>query len=146
LWAPEEYEKLRRYDALTGEQPTAVFLCHQKNRGAAEGRVCAGWAGCHDGRNLRALRIAALGTLMSIEDIEAAADYISPVPLFASGREAADHGLAEVAAPGVDAVAAISKLARARGDSVGRRSPGGGPAARTGDDQRPVRPCEADQE
>lgn len=43
VWAPEEYEKLRRYDAPTMEQPPQVFLCHQKNRDTAN-RVGAGWA------------------------------------------------------------------------------------------------------
>ena len=44
VWAPEEYAKLLAYDEETAYQPLSVFLCHQ-----VDGRVCAGWAGCHDG-------------------------------------------------------------------------------------------------
>lgn len=113
VWAAEEYAKLRRYDAPTGEQPPGVFLCH-----TATDRVCSGWAGCHDGNHLLALRFAAMTGSMSPEDIDATIDYVSPVPLFSSGAEAADHGEAEIANPGSEAVAAIEKVLRVRPDVV----------------------------
>ncbi|MGH3716534.1 MAG: DUF6283 family protein [Micromonosporaceae bacterium] len=116
LWAREEYEKLRRYDTATIEQPPAVFTCHQKDREAAGRRVCAGWAGCHDGDNLLALRIAAVSGVMSAADVQAVIDYVSPVDLFASGSEAADHGRAEISDPSPRAAVAIAKIVRVRGD------------------------------
>jgi hypothetical protein len=113
IWAAEEYAKLRRYDAPTGEQPPQVFLCH-----TAPGRVCAGWAGCHDGAHLLALRFAAMTGSMSPVDIDATIGYVSPVLLFGSGGEAADHGEAEIAEPGPRAVAAVEKVIRVRADLV----------------------------
>lgn len=110
VWAAEEYEKLRRYDEETMHQPPGVFLCHQVN-----GRVCAGWAGCHDGLQLLALRFTAMHGALTGEDFNATIDYVSPVPLFASGAEAADHGMAEIEMPGSRAVAAMTKITRKRG-------------------------------
>lgn len=111
VWAREEYEKLRRYDAPTWAQPPALFLCH-----LASGRVCAGWAGCHDGDHLLSLRIAVADGRMTVEDVEATATYQSPVPLFATGEEAAAHGLAEVATPSQAAIQAMSKITQTRKD------------------------------
>lgn len=39
-----------------------------------------------------------------------AMDYVSPVPLFASGAEAAAHGMRDIDAPGARARRAIMKL------------------------------------
>jgi hypothetical protein len=109
IWHPDEYRNLPLYDEDTAYQPTNVFLCHQQN-----GRVCAGWAGCHDGEHLLALRLAvAFGTLTP-DDVEAVIDYVSPIPLWSSGVEAAEHGMADIPKPGVDAQRAIDKLARRR--------------------------------
>jgi hypothetical protein len=54
-------------------------------------------------------------------DIDAAAhqaivEYESPVPLFASGTEAAEHGQADVPEPGADAGRLIHKISRIRTD------------------------------
>lgn len=108
VWHHDEYAKLRRYDAPTGEQPPGVFLCH-----TAPGRVCAGWAGCHDGAHLLALRIAEVSGSMTADGIDATIDYVSPMPLFSSGAEAADHGEAEITAPSPDAVYTMAKITRA---------------------------------
>ncbi|MFF5265020.1 DUF6283 family protein [Actinomadura viridis] len=116
VWAREEYEKLPRYDAPTIEQPTGVFICHQYDHQSVGSRVCAGWAGCHDGDELLALRIAVLEEQMSPEQAQAIRDYSSPVALFGSGSEAAEHGLAELDRPGSRAVEAIDKITRVRGD------------------------------
>ncbi|MBB2749212.1 UNVERIFIED_ORG: hypothetical protein FHR35_009125 [Microbispora rosea subsp. rosea] len=116
IWDREEYEKLRRYDAPTLAQPQKVFLCHQQDRASAAGRVCAGWAGCHDGDHLLALRVAVLEGVMEVDDAQAVVDYGSPVPLFASGAEAADHGLAEIDHPSRQAVEAVAKIERVRTD------------------------------
>ncbi|MFB4306971.1 DUF6283 family protein [Actinomadura sp. GTD37] len=124
IWAAAEYEKLRAYDQPTMEQPPQVFLCHQRGRDAGDARVCAGWAGTHDGAHLLALRIAAADGTMAFGDIDATIDYVSPVPLFASGAEAAEHGEAEIAAPGERAVKAMAKIERARNDLIEEESDG----------------------
>lgn len=115
VWAPEEYEKLPAYDRDTMSQPPQLFLCHQTGRDDGA-RVCAGWAGCHDTGQLLALRFAAVTGSMTPEAVGATLDYVSPVPLFGSGVEAARHGLAEVERPGGRAVKTMSKIARRRGD------------------------------
>jgi hypothetical protein len=118
IWAAEEYAKLPRYDAPTMEQPPQAFLCHQMDRSAPGARVCAGWAGCHDGGHLLALRFALMQGTMTGEDADATIDYVSPVPLFASGAEAAEHGMAEIGNPGPEAVVAMAKIGRRRSDLV----------------------------
>ncbi len=115
VWAASEYAKLPDYDRPTGDQPPGVFLCHKRNT-----HVCAGWAGCHGaqgaadhGYDLLALRFAALFNIP--EEVVAAVEvYRSPVPLFGSALEAAEHGMREVDAVGPEAVAAMEKLAAAR--------------------------------
>lgn len=103
VWAREEYEKLPAYDRPTYEQPPAVFLCHQQN-----GRVCAGWAGCHDMDQSLGLRFASHD--MDPDDVAATLDFTSPVPLFRSGTEAAEHGLRDLATPGASAARVIAKI------------------------------------
>ncbi|WP_336794377.1 DUF6283 family protein [Gordonia malaquae] len=39
VWAESEYEKLRAYDAPTGEQPVRLFLCHQYDGVSEDARV-----------------------------------------------------------------------------------------------------------
>lgn len=116
LWAEEEYAKLERYDNETLDQPTAVFLCHQNDKNSTKRRVCAGWAGCHDGDNLLALRVAEINGRITSETAQAVVDYVSPVPLFDSGAEAAEHGRTEIEFPGERARAAIAKVSRKRSD------------------------------
>jgi hypothetical protein len=104
VWSPEEYAKLPPYDNATWGQPPGAFFCHQQN-----GRLCAGWVGCHDMQESLGMRLA-VSTGLSIEDYEAALSYTSPVPLFDSGAEAAAHGMAEVPAPGPKAQRTIRKI------------------------------------
>jgi hypothetical protein len=108
VWSEEEYDKLPPYDGPTHEQPGTVFFCHQQN-----GRLCSGWVGCHDMEESMGLRIALLAGVLTQEDFEAACDYTSPVPLFASGAEAAAHGMAELEDPGTKARRVVDKV-RAR--------------------------------
>jgi hypothetical protein len=110
VWSAEEYAKLPGYDEPTWGQPTGVFYCHQQ-----DGRVCAGWAGTHDMEENLGLRLAVAAGFVSVEDFDAIRDYESPVPLFESGRAAADHGLAELERPGEKAVRTIQRLERKRG-------------------------------
>ncbi|MFJ3728641.1 DUF6283 family protein [Streptomyces sp. NPDC090045] len=81
IWAGEEYDKLRRYYADTPDQPPRIFQCHQTEAVNASRRVCAGWAGCPDGDNLLALRMAVLDGRIDAAAYQAVADYTSPVPL-----------------------------------------------------------------
>ncbi len=103
VWDESEYAKLPLYDGETFEQimkgGTGLFFCHQN-----DGHLCAGWVGCHDTSQLLALRFNPVDP--------STFDYQSPVPLFASGAEAAAHGLADVASPSPAARVAIGKLAR----------------------------------
>jgi hypothetical protein len=111
VWHPDEYIKLTRYDGDTSAQLEAgafgAFYCHQQT-----GKLCAGWVGCHDMNESLALRFAARE--LTQEEIDACFDYVSPVPLFASGTEAAKHGLADVAEPGDRARRAIDRIERKR--------------------------------
>lgn len=114
VWAAEEYEKLPPYDEPTHAQPTGVFLCHQQ-----DGRICAGWAGCHDMDDSLGLRLAVTTGALGVDDYRATLDYSSPVLLFASGTEAAEHGLRDLAAPAGPAVRAMSKISRRVTQEVG---------------------------
>ena len=105
VWHEEEYERLPAYDNDTPDQPTRVFGCHQNN-----GHLCSGWVGCHDmGQNL-GLRLSAAFGHMTPEDLDATHAYVSPVPLFGTGKEAAEHGLSGVKDPDERAIKTIEKL------------------------------------
>jgi hypothetical protein len=111
IWAADEYEKLPSYDGDVPEQATAgalgLFYCHQQ-----DGHLCAGWVGCHDMANNLAVRFSHR-TL----DMPAVLGYVSPVPLFGSGAEAAVHGLAGIEDPdpeGCRKIAGLIRLAAAR--------------------------------
>jgi hypothetical protein len=105
VWARSEYEKLPDYDLPTGEQPISVFLCHQQ-----DGRLCAGWVGCHDMEDSLGLRLAVPLGSITVEAMVAAYDYESPVPLWESGQEAHDHGVADIDAPSEKATRTVNKL------------------------------------
>jgi hypothetical protein len=92
LWHPTEYAKLPLYDLETYDQPQAAFFCHQQ-----DGHLCAGWVGCHDMEETLAMRLPFHG--LSEEELDKTYDYVSPVPLFASGAEAALHGMRDDAEP-----------------------------------------------
>lgn len=107
VWHESEYDKLPLYDLPTGDQPPAAFYCHQQT-----GRLCAGWVGCHDMDEAISLRFAFFGERLDGDDIEAALDYVSPVPLWGSGAEAAEHGRADIETPGVKAQRTVERLTR----------------------------------
>ncbi len=58
-------------------------------------------------------RIAAAGDLTA-DEVEFVRDYTTDVPVFASGAEAAAHGLDLLDQPPAEAVRLITKLARRR--------------------------------
>lgn len=105
VWDETEYAKLPRYDGETWSQEPTVFLCHQQ-----DGRACAGWVGTHDMAESFGLRMAVQMGLIELQDVDAFLDYASPVPLFGSGQEAADHGRARLLDPDQDARKTIQRL------------------------------------
>lgn len=107
VWSAKEYAKLPPYDEETPYQPVEVFMCHQQ-----DGRMCAGWTGCHDMFESMGVRIAILAGHLAESDMDAVLDYTTTVPLFASGQEAHDHGMAELDAPGPKAGKIIDKLVK----------------------------------
>lgn len=108
VWAANEYDKLPGYDGSIVEQAlnggSALFLCHQQ-----DGCLCAGWLATHGPDELLALR------LHHREVKPEVFAYVSPVPVFASGQEAADHGRAEIERPGPRAKRTIDRLDRKLG-------------------------------
>jgi hypothetical protein len=118
VWHASEYAKLPRYDAETGAQPRGLFQCHQNDSDDSRRRICAGWAGCHDGDELLALRLAVIFGRISQETAQATVNYQSPIPLFESGAEAAMHGVRGINAPDSGALQAIEKIRRVRGDII----------------------------
>ncbi|MFC9434780.1 DUF6283 family protein [Nocardia sp. NPDC057030] len=115
VWDAQEYEKLRAYDRDMADQPPGLFQCHQTDADSDLRRLCAGWVGCH-GDNLLGLRFALVQRRISGATFQAAIDYRSPVPLFGSGAEAADHGQSDIHRPSPEAVRAIAKIGRHRSD------------------------------
>lgn len=107
IWAASEYEKLPGYDGEIIDQlfagATALFYCHQN-----DGHLCAGWVGCHDMENMFATRMTKVD--------ESVFTYVSPIPLFASGQEACDHGLSGVDEPSHEALVAMAKLEKKRAE------------------------------
>ncbi len=118
VWAAEEYEKLPDYDGEIIEQighPRAArpFYCH-----STPDRVCTGWL-CHrDPGDLLAVRLGVSSGQLDPSVV----DHTTAVPLWPSGRAAADHGTRDVEAPGDDAREAIRKITRARPDIRGATS------------------------
>lgn len=103
IWSREDYEKLRPYDAETWAQPFEGFSCHTTPH-----EYCHGWAVVHSNRghehDLLALRLHWPDN--GIPE--------SPVELFSSGNEAADHGQADLDDPSPEAIDAIDRLLRLR--------------------------------
>lgn len=106
VWDASEYEKLPRYDGdIPEQQSVAVFNCHME-----EPLICAGWLGHRDPTELLAVRVALVSGHLDAD----AAEYTTDVPLFASGAEAAAHGMVDIADPGAQAQSVIDKLTRIR--------------------------------
>lgn len=109
VWDEEEYAKLPTYDGQTFEQDPSVFTCHQQ-----DGRLCAGWVGCHDMSESIGLRVGVVLGAITEDVLDVVLDYETTTPLFSSGAEAAAHGRAELEAPGAKARRTIDKLERRR--------------------------------
>lgn len=109
VWHESEYDKLPPFDApdIPSGQPIAAFFCHQQ-----DGRLCAGWCGCHDMTESIGLRMTLSMGMISGDDYDDAINYESPVELFESGAEAAAHGKKQILAPDTQARRAIARLER----------------------------------
>jgi hypothetical protein len=105
VWAAAEYDKLPGYDGEIVDQLNAkasgLFMCHQQ-----DGKLCAGWVGCHGANNLLAIRLSASAVEESVWT------YRSRVPLFKSGAQACAHGKRALRRPGPAAQRVIGRLAR----------------------------------
>lgn len=101
VWAPEEYAKLTEYDKETWEQPTGMFMCHQR-----DGCLCSGWLTSHDREELLALRLHSARVDPSVWT------HTHNVPCFDSGADAAAHGLRDVEEPGEAAQDIMRKLGK----------------------------------
>jgi hypothetical protein len=103
IWHGEEYAKLPAYDAGTPEQPTALFMCHQR-----DGYLCGGWLLTHDRDHLLALRLRA-------QDLDPSVwDYSPDIEVYASGAEAAAYGMSGIDNPSAEARRKIDGLVRQR--------------------------------
>lgn len=102
VWDPAEYDKLPAFDGEMAEQllkgGIGVFMCHQQ-----DGKLCAGWVGCHGANNLVALRMVS-NVARSVWR------FRSPVALFQSGAEACAHGKRAIRRPGAAAKRMVAKL------------------------------------
>lgn len=98
IWSEGEYAKLVEYDGPTMVQSPKLFDCHQK-----DGNLCAGWVATH-GHHLLALRLNFLRLDPEVFN------YSTSVPVFASGEEAALHGMRDIEHPGPEARAMIQRL------------------------------------
>ncbi|MFJ7990429.1 DUF6283 family protein [Streptomyces sp. NPDC096351] len=66
---------------------TKPFQCHQADADSDARRVCAGWAGCHDGQGLLSLRLALLSDHIDSATFCSVVGYQSPVPLSPQARQ-----------------------------------------------------------
>lgn len=114
VWSEDDYAKLRRYDAPTYDQPTGMFQCHQNGADDDQARLCAGWVAVH-GQELLSLRLAVANGRVD----PSVMDYTTPVPLFASGADAAAHGLRDIDNPSMEAIDLIAKITDRRPETTG---------------------------
>ena len=106
VWDASEYAKLEAYDRETFRQPAAVFMCHDARDGTT---MCRGWLDTHQKIELLSLRVA-----VTKREVSAAVMSLEPsgVPVFASGRAAAKHGMRDIRKPGKQASRVINKLSK----------------------------------
>lgn len=90
--------------APSSADPNAPVIYQQ------DGRICAGWAGCHDMDHNLAARVAVLDGRLTPDEYQRLLDYAPGVPLFGSGQSAAAHGLADEKNPGQRARQMARKL------------------------------------
>lgn len=111
IWAPEEYERLTKWEENPLDQH--IFLCHHSNGG--QEKICKGWLTVE--RESTAARMAVLNGRISDED-----RYLDPdVELYPTGRAAREAGLTGVERPSPAAMQRAERLV----DQLGLPSPHG---------------------
>jgi hypothetical protein len=107
LWAAVEYDKLPAYDKPFPYQPQAAFACHKRTTA-----LCAGWVGCHGADNLLALKVIPFHGVITPDEWAATLDYTPDprVPLFSSGKAAAEHGKRDIDHPDLKARVRAARL------------------------------------
>lgn len=123
MWARSEYEKLPGYDrdALAqGRLELAPFACHQTSTRPddAPTLVCRGWLAVSP--DSIAARMAVIDGKLSIEQVTEAADSWEEGVLYASGQEAYEAGIEDLADPSPEARQKAERLIR-RGRGAIRR-------------------------
>jgi Family of unknown function (DUF6283) len=106
VWSADEYAKLTEYDGDTAYQSPTWFGCHSDDGQT----VCAGWLGHRDPADLLGVRIGVSAGWLP----PAACTYQTDVDLFATGAEAAAHGLSAIDEPGDETVSTVAKIVAAR--------------------------------
>lgn len=110
VWAPSEYRKLLDYDRPTGEQPLEPFACH-----TSPDWFCTGWLVCHGAKPKRGYELLSIRFVESFKGVRVRIPRPEAVvPLFASGEEAALHGMKGIARPPRAARDMIAKLITTR--------------------------------
>lgn len=104
IWHESEYRKLPLYDA--GGTELSIFHCHQENATGVP-TLCRGWVSCHRFDSI-AVRFAVIRGVLTIDQVEEEC----PVPLYATGREACEAGLAGVEEPSSKAQRVMERLVR----------------------------------
>ena len=111
IWAQAEYNLLRTWDGEPADQALAGAFGHLKCHGTPA-LVCAGWAGHRDPQDLLAARLGVSEGTLDPSVLR----YTTTVPLFASGAEAAEHGMADYKDPSWPARLAVTRIRRKRKD------------------------------
>ncbi|NUS02076.1 MAG: hypothetical protein HOV97_05875 [Nonomuraea sp.] len=115
LWHHDHYAKLVEYDNDNmADQPELVFACHQQ-----DGRLCAGWVAVHDMEKNLALFLALLQGWITPDVFATCLTYATSVPLFASGREACDHGMRDYEDPPERTRRVVNKLMKTKDVTLG---------------------------
>lgn len=113
IWEEHEYAKLPSYDGQIIDQiengGVPLFMCHQN-----DGCLCGGWLACHGPTELLAMRLAAAKGRID----PSVWDYDPKVPVFATGAEAAEHGMSGIEDPPPEAERKIIGLMRQRAQKV----------------------------
>lgn len=95
LWSADMYDMLPLYDLTPAEgQPLKAFMCHEQN-----GHLCAGWIGCHGADDLIGMQMLAIQDDIDMTEYRKAQEHQPRVPLFESGKEAAEHGKRDIDNP-----------------------------------------------
>lgn len=103
IWDASEYERLPDWDE--GNLTVGVFLCHHSAFKDTD-TLCRGWLSVAS--DSIAVRLAMMDGRLDPDEVFAEVD----VPLYATGQEACDAGLAGVEHPDEPAMDAIDRLIR----------------------------------